>query len=177
MDALCRAVQALRRARLWDRATLAERSGLSVAEIREIENGWRWCDPLRGDALIRAFAQNDDEATALAILCAATFQAQWDAMKPRTSSRAGRQAATELGAITAPAFVRRRPARHPRPPSQTGDRCARARCADDRDSAARCAAPGVVLALPRHRHPKYAVDDPKAAVDGRYRCGCQTRAG
>jgi hypothetical protein len=80
MNALCRAVLSLRRARLWDRATLAERSGLSVLEICEIESGMRWCDPQRGDALIRAFAADDDEATALAILCAATFQAQWDAM-------------------------------------------------------------------------------------------------
>jgi Helix-turn-helix domain len=81
MNALCRAVQSLRRHRLWDRAMLAERSGLSVAEIREIETGSRWCDPHRGDALIRAFAYGDDEATAFAILCAATFQAQWDAME------------------------------------------------------------------------------------------------
>jgi hypothetical protein len=59
---------------------LAERAGLTVTEVREIERGDRWCDPLRGDALIRAFAQGDDDATALAILCAATFQAQWDAL-------------------------------------------------------------------------------------------------
>jgi len=81
MDALCRAVQRLRRARMWDRATLAERAGLSLADVAEIERGTRWCDPHRGDALIRAFAAGDDEATALAILCAATFQAQWDAME------------------------------------------------------------------------------------------------
>lgn len=80
MDALCYAVQSLRRARLWDRATLARRAGLSVTDIREIEGGTRWCDPQRGDALIKAFAAGDDAATALAILCAATFQAQWDAL-------------------------------------------------------------------------------------------------
>lgn len=66
---------------MWDRATLAARAGLPVADVVEIERGTRWCDPRRGDALIRAFAQDDDEATALAILCAATFQAQWDAMQ------------------------------------------------------------------------------------------------
>jgi len=66
---------------MWDRATLAQRAGLSVADVTEIERGTRWCDPHRGDALIRAFAADDDEATALAILCAATFQAQWDAMQ------------------------------------------------------------------------------------------------
>jgi hypothetical protein len=81
MNPLCYAVQSLRRARLWDRATLARLSGLTVTEIREIEGGTRWCDPQRGDALIKAFASGDDEATALAILCAATFQAQWDAME------------------------------------------------------------------------------------------------
>ena len=81
MNALCRAVTHLRRARMWDRATLARRAGLSVADVAEIERGTRWCDPRRGDALIRAFAADDDEATALAILCAATFQAQWDAMQ------------------------------------------------------------------------------------------------
>ena len=80
MNALCRAVTHLRRARMWDRATLARRAGIPLAEVVEIERGTRWCDPLRGDALIRAFAADDDEATALAILCAATFQAQWDAM-------------------------------------------------------------------------------------------------
>lgn len=80
MNALCRAVQALRRHRAWDRATLARRAGLSLEDVAAIERGDRWCDPQRGDALIRAFASGDDDATALAILCAATFQAQWDAM-------------------------------------------------------------------------------------------------
>jgi len=81
MNALCRAVTRLRRARMWDRQELAARAGLTVADVIEIERGTRWCDPHRGDALIRAFAADDDDATALAILCAATFQAQWDAMQ------------------------------------------------------------------------------------------------
>jgi len=81
MNALCRAVQQLRRCRKWDRATLAARAGLPLVEVQEIERGTRWCDPHRGDALIRAFAADDDAAAALAILCAATFQAQWDAMQ------------------------------------------------------------------------------------------------
>lgn len=80
MTPLARAVRQLRCARMWDRATLARRAGLTVADVADIEGDIRWCDPQRGDALIRAFAADDEEATALAILCAATFQAQWDAM-------------------------------------------------------------------------------------------------